>query len=144
MKKSIIRIITLSVAVIMALSLASCDLFGYEEPKDPWELAVITEDAELGEGSKTIEVELVVEEHKVTFTIHTDAETLGEALEENLSIDAEEGAYGRYITMINGIYALYEVDGSYWAFYQSGEYLMTGVDSTNISGGEHFEIVYSK
>ena len=144
MKKSIIRIITLSVAVIMVLALVSCDLFGYEEPKDPWELAVITEDAELGEGSKTIEVELVVEEHTVTFTIHTDAETLGEALEENLSIDAEKGAYGRYITMINGIYALYEVDGSYWVFYQSGEYLMTGVDSTNISGGEHFEIVYSK
>lgn len=126
------------------LTLCSCDWFINDEPQDPWAFAVLTEDCELGEGAKTIQVELVVEEHKVTFTIHTDAETLGEALVENLAVEGDESQFGLYVTMINGIYTNYDLDGSYWSFYQNGEYLMTGVDSTAIAGGEHFEIVYSK
>ena len=145
MKKAFITKLSLVLALVTVLALCSCDLFGgYEEPSDPWAFAVLTEDCELGEGSKTIQVELVVEEHNVTFTIHTDAETLGDALSENLSIDGDEGQYGLYVTMINGIYVNYDLDGTYWGFFQNGEYLMTGVDTTPISGGEHFEIVYSK
>ena len=144
MKKTVTKILLLTVALVMMLTLCSCDWFIREEPQDPWAYAVLTEDCELGEGAKTIQVELVVEEHKVTFTIHTDAETLGEALVDNLSIEGDEGQFGLYITMINGIYTNYELDGSYWSFYQNGEYLMTGVDTTSISGGEHFEIVYAK
>lgn len=144
MKKTITKFLLLTVALVMMLAFSSCDFWGYEEPDDPWAYAVLTEDCELGEGAKTIQVELVVEENKVTFTIHTDAETLGDALVENLSIDGEESQYGLYVTMINGIYVNYDLDGSYWSFYQNGEYLMTGMDTTKINGGEHFEIVYTK
>lgn len=145
MKKTIITKLSFGLAFVMMLTLSSCGLFDpYEEPDDPWAYAVLTEDCELGEGAKTIQVELVVEEHSVTFTIHTDAETLGDALVDNISIDGEKGAYGLYITMINGIYTNYDLDGSYWGFYQNGEYMMTGVDTTTIAGGEHFELVYEK
>jgi len=144
MKKTIIKKLSLALAIVMMLALASCDFLGYEEPDDVWAYAVLTEDCELGEGAKTIEVEIVVEEHKITLTIHTDAETLGDALVEHGIIEGEEGVYGLYVTMVNGIIADYDIDGSYWSFYQNGEYLMTGVDSTSISGGEHFEIVYTK
>ena len=144
MKTTFVKGLTLALALVMMLVLSSCNFLGNEEPDEVWDYAVITEDSELGEGAKTIEVELVVGEHKITFTIHTDADTLGDALVENLIIEGEESTYGLYVTMVNGIYAVYEVDGSYWSFYQNGEYLMAGVDSTAISGGEHFEIVYSK
>ena len=144
MKTTFVKRIALVLALVTMLVLSSCDFLGYEDPKEIWENAVIREDCELGKGAKTIEVELVVEENKITFTIHTDADTLGDALLEHGIINGEEGAYGLYVKMVNGIIADYDVDGSYWGFYQNGEYLMTGVDTTSIVGGEHFEIVYSK
>ena len=108
------------------------------------ENAAYTEDTELGEGEKTVVVEVKVEEYSVSFTIHTDKAILGDALFEHALIDGEEGPYGLYIKKVNGITADYDADQSYWAFYQNGEYMMTGVDTTEIIGGEHYELVYTK
>lgn len=128
--------------LVSILVLSSCN---YKDDVDEiWDYAVITEDCVLGEGAKKILVQIVVEEHSVTLTINTDAETLGEALCEHGIIDGEDSAYGLYVTMVNGIIADYNIDKSYWGFYQGGEYMMSGVDSTKINGGEHFEIVYEK
>ena len=49
-----------------------------------------------------------------------------------------------YVKKVNGILADFDKDQTYWGFYQNGEYLLTGVDTTAIVGGEHFEIVYSR
>ena len=49
-----------------------------------------------------------------------------------------------YIKSVNGVQADYDVDQAYWAVYQDGEYLMTGVDSTEVSDGAHYELVYTK
>ena len=59
-------------------------------------------------------------------------------------IEGEMGAYGMYIKSVNGVQADYDVDQAYWAVYQDGEYLMTGVDSTEVSDGAHYELVYTK
>ena len=109
-----------------------------------WKGATYLENTELGEGAKTVEVEVKAERQSVTFTVKTDAATLGEALLANGIIAGEEGPYGLYIKVVNGITADYDTDGHYWAFYQNGEYMMTGVDTTEISGGEHYELVYEK
>ena len=109
-----------------------------------WENATYLSDKEFGNGAKNIEVEVEVNGQSVTFTINTDADTLGAALLEHNLIAGENGQFGMYVKTVNGILADYDVNKSYWGFYQNGEYLMSGVDSTNISGGEHFEIVYSK
>lgn len=109
-----------------------------------WADATYLGDREFGNGAKTVEVEVKVDEQSVTFTISTDADTLGEALLEHSLIEGEQGAYGIYVKRVNGILADYDVNKRYWGFYQNGEYLMSGVDTTDISGGEHFEIVYSK
>ena len=109
-----------------------------------WENATYLSDKEFGNGAKNIEVEVEVNGQSVTFTINTDADTLGAALLEHNLITGENGQFGMYVKTVNGILADYDVNKSYWGFYQNGEYLMSGVDSTNISGGEHFEIVYSK
>ena len=45
---------------------------------------------------------------------------------------------------VNGILADYDVDKTYWGLYKNGEYLMTGVDTTEIADGEHYELVKTK
>jgi len=97
---------------------------------------VYTEDTELGEGSKTITFAVTDREAKlITFTIHTDAETVGNALLGVNLIAGEESAYGLYVKEVNGVIADYDVDQTYWAFYINGEYAMTGVDATALEDG---------
>ena len=109
-----------------------------------WANATYLSDTTLGEGSKTIAVEVKVEEQSVTFTVKTDAETVGAALLENNLIAGDEGEYGLYVKVVNGITADYDVDQSYWAFYLNGEYATSGIDTTAITDGAHYELVYTK
>ena len=115
-----------------------------EAPEGLWKSATYLKDTELGTGSKTIYVEVKVEDKSVTFTIHTDKSTLGDALLEHNLINGEAGMYGLYVKTVNGMLADYDIDASYWSFYKGGEMMMTGVDGESIAGGEHYEIVYAK
>ena len=142
MKKVIRSVALVVVALSFVLCLVSCN--EKIDAEGLWENATYRSDKEFGKGEKTVEVEVKVEEQSVTFTINTDADTLGDALLEHELIAGEDSQYGIYVKSVNGIVADYDVDKSYWGFYQNGEYLMTGVDTTAIVGGEHFEIVYSK
>jgi hypothetical protein len=109
-----------------------------------WENATYLSDKEFGEGAKTIEVEVKVEEQSATFTIHTDAKTLGEALLAHKLIEGEDGPYGLYVKKVNGMLADYDVNQRYWAFSKGGVDLLSGVDMTEIADGEHYEITYAK
>ena len=106
--------------------------------------AVYSEDTELGTGSKTINVDVIADGKTVTFTINTDKETLGEALTEHNLISGEQGSYGMYVKVVNGITADYVVNQTYWSLSEDGEPLQTGVDSTKISDGKHYEITLTK
>lgn len=140
------KILNAATSIILALMLCmlciSCS--NVKEDKDIWETAIYTEDISLGSGSKSVIVEVAAEEKSVTFTINTDAETVGEALSENEIISGENGPYGLYVKEVNGITADYSVNQSYWSFYKNGEYMQTGVDKTEFSDGEHYELVYTK
>ena len=142
MKKVIRSVVLVVVVLSFVLCLVSCN--EKIDAEGLWENATYRSDKEFGKGEKTVEVEVKVEEQSVTFTIHTDADTLGEALLEHELIAGEDSQYGIYVKTVNGILADYDVNKSYWGFYQNGEYLMSGVDTTAIVGGEHFEIIYSK
>jgi hypothetical protein len=83
-------------------------------------------------------------DRSVVFTIHTDEEILGDALLDLGLIDGEDSEYGLYVKVVNGMTADYNTTKTYWSFYQDGEYMMAGVDSTAIAGGERFEIVLAK
>ena len=138
MKKRSISVL----AVLLCLFiLCSCKA---ESEKNLWEGATYSEDAELGSGAKCAVVEVKVEEKSVTFTINTDKSTVGEALLEHDLIDGEEGPYGIYIKAVNGITADYDVDKSYWAFYIDGNYATSGVDTTPLTEGETYQLVYTK
>lgn len=136
------KILSLTLCLLM---LTACLLgCAAKAPTDLWANATYTEDTALGEGAKTVEVEVKAEETAVTFTIKTDAAVLGDALLAHKLVAGEESEFGLYIKEVNGIKADYDTDGAYWAFYQDGEYAMAGVDATPIAGGEHYELVYTK
>lgn len=110
----------------------------------PWNDAVYTADTEVGEGEKTLILEVKALDTTVTFTVHTDAETVGTALAENGIITGEEGPYGMFIKAVDGMTADYNVDQSYWAFFIDGDYAMSGVDGTEIREGAVYQLVYTR
>ncbi len=142
MKKTINSIAAVILAFVLVFSFASCT--EKTTAPDIWADAIHLEDAEFGKGAKTVQVEVVAEEKSVTFTIHTDKETLGDALLEHNLITGENGPYGLYIKTVNGILADYDINQTYWALNKNGEASMTGVDGTKIADGEHYELVYTK
>lgn len=70
------------------------------------------------------------------FEIHTDKETVGEALLELGMIAGDGGDYGLYVKTVNGKTVDYDEDGKYWAFYIDDEYAAKGVDLTPIEDGK--------
>ena len=99
------------------------------------------EGGELGEGSKEFALTVTDKDGNETqFEIHTDKETVGEALQELNLIDGEEGEYGLFVKTVNGITADYDTDGVYWAFYVNCEYATSGVDVTQITEGDSYAL----
>lgn len=99
----------------------------------------------LGEGEKTFAFTVVdADGNETAFEIHTDGETVGEALLELELIAGDDGDYGLYVKEVNGITADYDVDGTYWAFYVNGEYASTGVDQTAVSDGDSYSFKVEK
>ncbi len=93
----------------------------------------------LGEGDTKFDFTVVDQDGEETlFEIHTDKETVGEALQDVGLIEGEEGEYGLFVKTVNGITADYDKDGVYWAFYVNDEYAAEGVDSTKITEGDTY------
>lgn len=128
-------------AVMVVLSLAACNTV---EKTGVWEDAVYLKDMEFGKGEKTLSVEVKAEDKSVLFTIHTDKKTVGEALLEHKLIDGDEGPYGLYVKVVNGITADFDEDQTYWAFYIDGELAMTGVDMTDIDESATYRLERTK
>ena len=127
MKKTFLTCTSLLLTLLLIFSLVSCDLFQKEEPQTTvqeaeegatiektglWANATYVQDTEFGEGAKTTVVEVNVNNQVVKFTIHTDKDTVGAALLEHDLIAGEDGAYGLYIKVVNGITADYDIDQS--------------------------------
>lgn len=142
MKRNLTALTALLLALIAVFSFASCNKA--EAPEEIWENALYTENTELGSGEKTVYVTVEAGEKSVVFTVHTDEKTLGDALIKLDLVEGEKGSYGLYVKKVNGILADYDINQVYWGFFKEGELLNTGIDFTEISDGEKYEIVYSK
>lgn len=142
-KKKVSVLIAILLCLCCAMTIVSCGKQS-TDVNDLWPGASYTEDTSLGEGAKTVVVEVKVEEHIVTFTIKTDKETVGDALLEHSLIAGDEGQFGLYVKVVNGITADFDVDQTYWAFYIDGEMAMTGVDGTAISEKSVYRLEYTK
>ena len=142
MKNTIKSTLSILLSVMMVVCMVSC---GETIDKEGlWENATYRKDMEFGKGAKTAVVEVKIADQIVTFTIHTDKETVGEAMFEHGLISGDQGEFGLYIKAVNGITADYDIDQSYWAFYVNGEYAMSGVDTTTIDETAKYQLAYTK
>ncbi len=121
----------LAVVLLLVVAAAAVLLYLHFSPKG-------------AEGAKTVTVQVVHKnEETKDFVLHTDAETLHEALDEEKLIEGEDRGGFFMVLTVDGETADYNVDGSYWAMLQDGEWMMTGVDDTMIQDGDHYEFVYT-
>ncbi len=125
-KKRIIAIVAAVLAI--ALVATGCSLLSPEtqEGMKSFTLTVVHADG----TSKDLELK-------------SDAEYLGEFLQEEGIITGEEGQYGLYIKEVDGEKAVYEEDNAYWAFYEGEEYALQGIDLTPITDGAVYKLVYT-
>ncbi len=138
-----------SIIIISLLFVIAVGLFFLPTEKAPdntgvWENAVYTENTTLGTGENTLTVTVEAGEKSIDFTIKTDKTIVGDALKEHKLIDGEEGPYGLYVKVVNGIEADYDKDQSYWSFEKDGEAMLTGVDSSEFKDGDHYTLVRTK
>lgn len=135
-KKRLTLILSMLLITVMAFCLTGCNS---KKETASTETTVYEDGAVIGEGSKTFEFTIVNTEGKeITLEIHTDKDTVRDALLENNLIAGEDGEYGLYVKTVNGETVDYDTDGKYWAFYINDEYGMTGVDTTTITEGDSY------
>ena len=94
-------------------------------------------------GDKTVVVEVVhAGGNSREFTCQTDEAYLGPLqLEEKLA-EGEQGAYGLFITTVDGETAQDSLR-QWWCITKGGERVDTGADTTPIADGDHFELTMS-
>lgn len=107
--------------------------------------AARAEAQELGEGDKLFYFDVTFSDGSTaSYAIHTDAETVGDALTGLKLIDGELAGYGMYVKTVCGETLDWDADGMYWAFYENGEYASTGVDTTNVTEGATYAFAATK
>ena len=94
-------------------------------------------------GDKTVVVEVVhADGNSREFTCQTDEEYLGPLLLEEKLAEGEQGAYGLFITTVDGETAQDSLR-QWWCITKGGERVDTGADATPIADGDHFELTMS-
>ena len=137
-------LLTMMLIVAMAFTVVGCG--DKNQANDAQQTnATETESKVLGEGQTKIFFTVVDKDgNESNYEIHTDKETVGDALLEHELIAGDESEYGLYVKQVTGITADYNTDGTYWAFYVNGEYASTGVDSTPVNEGETYAFKVEK
>ena len=134
------RILALLLALLLPFACFACNK---RDTQALWESATYKEDTTLGDGANTLSLTITMGEKSILLTIKTNADNVKDALLEQGLIEGEQQSIGYMMTHFNGVRADYEKDGAYWALYQGGEYMMTGIDSTPVEGDASYEFVYT-
>ena len=91
-------------------------------------------------GAKSITVEVIHKDSsQKTFTCQTDREYLGEVLTDEELVSGEMGAYGMFITTVDGETAD-DANQEWWCITKSNERLNTSADQTPVADGEKYEL----
>ena len=98
---------------------------------------------ETSEGKKTCTVTVIHgDESTKTFTVTTEEEYLGAALEKEGLISSQGADAGMFHT-VDGEKADWNVNQSYWAFYVGEEYASKGIYDTPVTEGGSYKLVYT-
>lgn len=96
------------------------------------------------EGSKAFTVTVV---HKdgtsKDFSYESDEKYLGTVILAEGLVEGEIGAYGLFISTVDGETADYSVDSGWWALYEGDQIAMQGADTTPITDGGIYKLVYT-
>ena len=94
----------------------------------------------VSQGEKSIVVEVVHKDgESKEFSYDTDAEYLRDVLEPAGLIAGSESEYGMFIETVDG-YTADAANEEWWCITKDGEMVNTGVDTTPVADGDHFEI----
>ena len=131
---SLILILTLMLGILVLA--AGC---GKSEPAPVEETAAPKSDVDLsdakdvGDGETQFYFVAVDRDGDATvYLVHTDEQTVGEALDDEDLIETEERDYGMYVSEVDGEEADYVNEGEYWALFVDGEYCSESIDSLKI------------
>jgi len=133
---------SLSVVTLLLVCLFSVGCQAEPQVTGIWADATYSEDTALGEGATTMTVVVSAEEKEVTLTVNTDQKTVGAALVEVGVVEDADG--DGLFTVVNGMTADYNVDQTYWAFYENDAYANQGMDTTTIDPAVTYKLVRSK
>lgn len=144
--KSLSLFLCLLLTVAMALSAIGCNNNSNSGAVTSNETTAVSSGSNvLGEGKTKFTFTVVDKDGNETeFEIHTDKETVGQALQELNLIAGENSEYGLYVKTVNGITADYDTDKVYWAFYVNGTYATSGVDTTPVKEGDKYSFKVEK
>lgn len=151
------KLLSLALSLALVLSFAACSNSASSTPDSSsaeqssvsqaveglWATAIYTENAEVGEGEKTVEMTVTAEDKSIVITVKTDAETVGDMLRETSVATGSEGDYGLFVDTVNGIKADWDTDGTYWGFYVDGEFSSVGVDGVDIPTDGSLNIAFN-
>lgn len=91
-------------------------------------------------GEKSITVEVVHKDETVKdFKFDTSREFLGEVLVDESLVEGENGAYGLFITTVDGETAD-DSNQEWWCITKEGSQVNTSADQTPIANGDKYEL----
>lgn len=147
MKKTMKKILALVLALVMVMALSACGQQKDDNSGDNGAQITlpVADGADIGSGAASFTTSVTGKDGKaINFTVHTDKETVGEALLELGIIAGDTTEYGLYVKSVNGETADYDTDGAYWAFYIGDQYAPVGVDMASIEEGTTYGFVVEK
>ncbi|MCL2865317.1 MAG: DUF4430 domain-containing protein [Lachnospiraceae bacterium] len=109
------------------------------------ETETVEDTQEIGAGAYSFVLEVTTEDGALlTWNVHTDATTVGDALLEIGFIAGDETDFGLMVTTVNGITADWDADNAFWAFFINGAFADTGVSDTEIEPGAIYAFIYTE
>lgn len=131
----------LLVLLLAAAALTGCAQQNETDPKTDTQALQSTEAAEkpeeLGSGAVDFYLDVTLSETEARhFLIHTDAETVGAALNELNLVGGKDGLYNT----VCGKTLDWNADHMYWAFYVDGAYASAGMDDTPVVAGSRYAL----
>ncbi|MBE6583675.1 MAG: hypothetical protein E7649_01655 [Ruminococcaceae bacterium] len=103
-----------------------------------WKNARYLSDVTIGDGAKTISFEIEAEGQKITVTLKTDKDNLGDAMYEVGLVNDPS-----FFDTLNGIKADWNKDKAYWGFYKGEEYMTVGIGDAGLNTNS-YRFVYTK
>ncbi len=138
-KKALSVLLCSVLIAVTALFASGCSGFNRPTGLPPSSGTSSVEKTVVGQGNTVFDFTVYDSKGAMTvFEVHTDKETVGDALLEVKLIAGEDGPYGLYVKTVNGETLDYNKDKMYWSFYVDGGYAMTGVDQTKIEAGKAY------